>query len=482
MGDSTHTSVAGDNRGIIAGKDIAGANLITADIEGSYNNIGTGITQIIQHVETFSPVKEQEEAIVLAQSRLAEMIKAKLEAYNEKISSAERPQNPYKNLSPYGILDAPYFFGREDAIKAVLELIHNDYRTVLKGPTGVGKSSFLRAGLMSRLLAAGHLPLYIEIPPKNDDASGPIDLVNLIKANLLGDVGAIDGLGEISLHGLLTHVSNHLGKRNLYVFIDRFGYLCEDAIRGQGLKEPFVDEFHQITTDQTLGVRWIISVREAHAAKLELLGDGIFNNTFELPELKVDEATRAIFEPAAQKGVVYEEGLIPQILSDLEPAGYSVPEKGTEGWFAPAPIQWVCHTLFEERGTEGTTITQALYEKGRGPYEQPGMSGILSSYLQQVLRQFSQEDRALAIRILRILRDPLEEEEVTRGLKSFVQAVLIRLGLKDNSIEAQQISNMLNRLIDRRLLTLGYRDTASGQKLAYGLAHDSLAQTLDQTP
>ena len=74
MADSTHTTVAGDNRGLIAGKDIIGANLITADVEGSYNNIGTGITQIIQHVEAFSPVKEQEEAIALAQARLVEAI------------------------------------------------------------------------------------------------------------------------------------------------------------------------------------------------------------------------------------------------------------------------------------------------------------------------------------------------------------------------------------------------------------------------
>ena len=241
-----------------------------------------------------------------------------------------------------------------------------------------------------------------------------------------------------------------------------------------------MDEFQNIVTDASLGVRWIISLREAYSAKLELLSSNVSNNTFELLELKAQEVTEVIVEPAAQKGVEYEDGLIPQILSDLESVELSSPNMDARGWFAPSPIQWICYTLFEEREADETVITHDLYSKERGPHKLSGAPGVLSSYLQRVLKPLSTEDRELAIRILRIVRDPLEEEAVTSGLKSFVQAILIRLGLMDDSIEAQQVRTMLNRLIDSRLLTLGYRETASGQKLAYGLVHDSLTQAVEE--
>ncbi|MBD0673676.1 ATP-binding protein [Streptomyces sp. CBMA156] len=59
---------------------------------------------------------------------------------------------PYRGLAPFGSEDAPYFFGREKPtaalVAAVSARLSADGPLVVVGPSGVGKSSLLRAGLL----------------------------------------------------------------------------------------------------------------------------------------------------------------------------------------------------------------------------------------------------------------------------------------------------------------------------------------------
>jgi hypothetical protein len=59
------------------------------------------------------------------------------------------PKVPYKGLSYYGPDDVPLFAGRDDAIRRCARRLADPMTRVLilQGPTGCGKSSFLRAGL-----------------------------------------------------------------------------------------------------------------------------------------------------------------------------------------------------------------------------------------------------------------------------------------------------------------------------------------------
>lgn len=60
------------------------------------------------------------------------------------------PKSPYKGLSYYGPSDVPLFAGRERAVRRCAEQLtnRNTRLLILHGPTGCGKSSFLRAGLI----------------------------------------------------------------------------------------------------------------------------------------------------------------------------------------------------------------------------------------------------------------------------------------------------------------------------------------------
>ncbi len=63
------------------------------------------------------------------------------------------PPSPYKGLAPYedSDLDALLFFGRERESEVIAANLMAARLTILYGPSGVGKSSLLRAGVTSRL-------------------------------------------------------------------------------------------------------------------------------------------------------------------------------------------------------------------------------------------------------------------------------------------------------------------------------------------
>src|SRR4051812_18738103 len=63
------------------------------------------------------------------------------------------PPSPYKGLAPFedSDLDALLFFGRERESEIIAANLIAARLTVLYGPSGVGKSSVLRAGVAHRL-------------------------------------------------------------------------------------------------------------------------------------------------------------------------------------------------------------------------------------------------------------------------------------------------------------------------------------------
>ena len=55
---------------------------------------------------------------------------------------------PYRGLTPYTETDAAYFFGRTAEITTITANLEVSRLTLLYGPSGVGKTSVLRAGVI----------------------------------------------------------------------------------------------------------------------------------------------------------------------------------------------------------------------------------------------------------------------------------------------------------------------------------------------
>src|SRR5919198_18099 len=68
----------------------------------------------------------------------------------------ELPRSPYPGLSSYDEGDSALFFGRRTECDLVVANLLTSRLTVLYGPSGVGKSSLLRAGVIPQLQAPSH--------------------------------------------------------------------------------------------------------------------------------------------------------------------------------------------------------------------------------------------------------------------------------------------------------------------------------------
>ena len=77
------------------------------------------------------------------------------------------PDTPYKGLAAFedSELDALLFFGREREVGAVAANVLANRLTVLYGPSGVGNSSLLGAGVAIEAVEAEQVPEQLRDPP-----------------------------------------------------------------------------------------------------------------------------------------------------------------------------------------------------------------------------------------------------------------------------------------------------------------------------
>lgn len=137
-------------RDVAIGDDVVGRDKIVNNIQN-----------IVQRALTAAEAAEQAQAIEA--KRLAQGVSIFLERLQNRASETPNTTdtNPYKGLLEYRLSDAELFFGREEAIRDLLRQLQRSTLTVLHSESGAGKTSLLQAGISPRLIAAGHLPVYL---------------------------------------------------------------------------------------------------------------------------------------------------------------------------------------------------------------------------------------------------------------------------------------------------------------------------------
>lgn len=441
------------------------------DISGSYTAIGTGAQVIVNQIQqALSAVDEMEKDVQVAERRLAYAIQQKIEKHTRLPAavSAEKDRNPYRSLLDYRIEDAPYFYGRRDAINAMLAKLDQNRLTTLQADSGSGKTSLLQAGLASRLLAAKHLPIHLR--PYTEPPHVAIKREFLPDYQTLGELRRFRD-DQMSLQGFLRRVTSFLGPRKLFIFLDQFEEFFNDMTPE---KVKFVAELQKCVDDQQLNVSWVLSLREEYFGKLYLFEPAVkpFSNTYHLDTFRIEEAHEVITQPALKKGVTYEQGLVDCIVKDIS--------YGAD-MLLPVHVQLVCSTLYDERyeQSDPNLISAKLYNHERGTGEQmtPGAEGILRSHLNRtVSQQITRNDRKLAWQILRTLvtskkqRAQRSRQEVIDELKA--------VGDQTN-VDTSSVDKVLQTLENSRLLRIDEDDQG---ELYYELSHDYLLDEIEVDP
>ena len=232
---------------------------------------------------------------------------------------AERraPTSPYKGLAPFedSELDEQLFFGREHEREIIVANVVATRLTVLYGPTGVGKSSVLRAGVARDLRALDDEPLVVVVDTWSEAPAAT--LAAAVAAAVSMEPGSLSDTIEVA-------AAQH---REIYLLLDQleeyFVYHGGDAALGDALAE--------LVTRPELSVHVLIAIREDALARLDAFKrrlPGLLANRLQLEHLSRDEGRRAIVGPVERfaalvpeaDGLTVEPALVDAVLEGVTPA------------------------------------------------------------------------------------------------------------------------------------------------------------------
>ena len=268
--------------------------------------------------------------------------------------------NPFKGLRAFGEADAENFFGRETLVQQLLARMGEggDLKRFLAviGPSGSGKSSVVRAGLLPALRRGG-LPgsenwfIVDMLPGKHPFEELEASLLRVAvnpPEHLLSQVK--DGK-----RGLLRAVNRILPADEnveLVLVIDQFEEVFT-LVEDEAERALLLENLATAALDERSRLRVVITLRADFTDKpLRYVDFGeLMNRRFEfvLP-LTPDELERAVSRPAQRVGLRLEKGLVSTIMREV----------GNQPGALPL-LQYALSELYDRR--EGHILTQKAYHE-----------------------------------------------------------------------------------------------------------------------
>ena len=443
----------GGDDGRMVGELVGRDKFVVGDLTNTYAAIGAGASVIVQKARSRVGEIKREERFI--EERLADGLEGQLDRYRRlaEMTAFAPSVNPYRALKSYEIEHAGLFYGRGADIDRLWAYLDRPL-SVVRAESGAGKSSLLKAGLASRLLAGGHLPIYLR----------PIDRYpgDELKAWFTADFDTQPGYERLradSLTGFLERVTRLLGAgRVVVILLDQFEEFF--YYQPEGERKRFAAELADCVERLRDSVRWVFAIRDEKYSNFGEFHPAInlsFHDTYALRWTPA-QARETIIEPARLCGLEYEPLLPDRVIADLTEDGRAL---------SPLHLQLVCHTLFEAHHGDPRPIESADYDR------LGGARGMLEHYLQDVLARSADEaDREAA----RFVLGELVTSDFRRARRS-AAALLAqwRVAAPDSRVA---LPHVINALVANGLLVV----RGAGETAEYELTHDFLAQRIQLDP
>ena len=255
---------------------------------------------------------------------------------------------PFKGLSPFNEEDAEFFCGREDDIRSVKNMLLIHRLTILHGVAGVGKTSFLRAGVAPAMKQEakrsrerlGFPGLGIAVFPQSENSRAWLDdplgkLACTIREQML-----VLGVDAPPFHqdqsfrdflkAIAARLDNPHGIGRLFLILDQFEMsLHQDEADVE--EDDFLGSFAEVINTPKVPVHILIALQSSDIGKLERLEGLIprlWDNRYELKHLDKEAARQAILRPItvfnskrrknqAEVALEQEETFAERLLEDL---------------------------------------------------------------------------------------------------------------------------------------------------------------------
>ena len=278
--------------------------------------------------------------------------------------------SPYVGPRPFERQDSGRFFGRERETNELLSLVVAHRVSVLYAPSGAGKTSLLKAGLIPRLEDKG----FEVLPPTR--VLGPTESDKLDIANIYA-FQALAGLeGEEADPAYLAPltIADYLNEQG--AFLDKYGLVAPRVLIFDQFEELFTayparweerETFFRQLQDALEAVpllRIIFSLREDYLAQLEPYAPTMPDNLrhrFRLERMTPEAALTAVRGPLQNTGRSFTDRAAEKLIEELqkirvEGPGGTITAVGK--FIEPVQLQVVCQNLWQSLPTHITTITE----------------------------------------------------------------------------------------------------------------------------
>jgi WD40 repeat protein len=317
-----------------------------------------------------------------------------------------RPTSPYKGLAAFddSELDEQLFFGREHERDVIAANVVASRLTVLYGPSGVGKSSIVRAGVARDLRALPEEPLVVIC----DTWSGA-------PATALAE--AVAGAASIDQRSLSDTIEIATAEHyEIYLLLDQ----VEEYFVYHGSDPALGDALAELVTRPELPVHVLVAIREDALARLDTFKrrlPGLLANRLQLEHLSADAGREAIVGPVERFAVLapgepevsVEPGLVDAVLAGVSTSALIGATRGRGRAATPRGqalvetpyLQVVMQRIWEVERTEGSDVLRlSTLERLGGP------SQIVGEHLERALGTLTPAQQALAAQAFNHLVTP----------------------------------------------------------------------------
>ena len=301
---------------------------------------------------------------------------------------------PYKGLVPFEPEDSDLFFGREEFVSALVKRLEDSAFLAVVGPSGSGKSSLVRAGVVPELESADE-----SIRPEIiEPGEHPLEKLALTRD---ADVVVVDQFEEV-----FTLCRN---EEERLAFLDR---LLDTAETGRRVIAVLRADFY------------------GHCASHARLAAALEDHQALIGPMTEEELRRAIDRPAERAGLVLEPGLAEGILHDI------VGE--------PGALPLLSHSLLETWKRRSDRMLTLL-----GYLQSGGVRGAIAKTAETVYREvLTPEQQTLARSIFLRLTELGEGTEDTRRRVRVDE-------LTPRPEQAEDTADVLRVLVEARLVMVG---------------------------
>ena len=358
-------------------------------------------------------------------------------------------RNPYKGLGAFGELDATDFHGRDAEIDEIVGTLAEHPLVAVVGPSGIGKSSVVRAGMIPAL-RDGAIPgsdgwlITDMLPgayPYEELASALMRVATEMPTDLEDDL-------RRDARGLARSVKRYVPDgQTVLLIVDQFEELF--TLSSENERTTFLAMLAATINDERSIARIVITMRADffdRPLRFADLGDALRAGTIPI-SAPSDEGLHAIVTaPSAGVGVAFEPGLVDHIVGDVKHQPGALPL-----------LEFSLTELFDQRDSD--LLTLEAYEASGGVLGALGRR-TEATYADLELRsqEAAQETFLRLVNVSEAGRDTRRRVRLTE---------LERLGFTDIVLR-----NMLNAFGDHRLLTFDRDPVTRGPTIE--VAHEAI--------